>query len=89
MGGKFNCNFSFNKDYRNYVAFKTLDSFTYLTPAFSSPESVNMKILQMNGDNSIITSIEKDDTFKNFIEESINIIEKNQLSKRKALYSNK
>ena len=35
----------------------------------------------MNGDNSIITSIEKDDTFKNFIVESINNIEKNQLSK--------
>lgn len=81
-------NFSFNKDYRNYVAFKTLDSFTYLTPAFSSPESVNMKILQINGDNSIITSIEKDDTFKNFIEESINVIEKNQLSKsREKLYT--
>ena len=47
-----------------------------------------MKILQMNGDNSIITSIEKDDTFKNFIEESINIIEKNQLSKsREKLYT--
>ena len=87
-GKNFIGNFSFNKNYKNYVAFKTHDSFTCLTPAFSSPDSVNMKILQINGDDSIITNIKKDDTFKNFIEESINIIQKNQLSKsREKLYT--
>ena len=80
--------FSFNDTYNNYIAYKSMNSFLYLMPAFSSPENMNVKIIKLKNNKVFEIQIETDNTFKNFINKSIETIEKNEVSKsRNSLYN--
>jgi NDP-hexose-3-ketoreductase len=80
--------FSFNESYSNYIAFKSKNTFLYLMPAFSSPENMIVKILKLKNNEIVEIQIKTDNTFKNFIEESIKTIEDNEfLKSRNSLYN--
>lgn len=80
--------FSFNENYSNYIAFKSKEIFLYLIPAFSSPENMDVKILGLKNNEIFKIQIETDNTFKNFLEDSIKTIEENKfLKSRNSLYN--
>ena len=55
-------------------------------PAFSSPENVNVTILKLKNNKVFQIQIDTDNTFKNFINKSIETIEKKKFSKVETLY---
>ena len=63
-----------------------MNSFLYLMPAFSSPENMNVKIIKLKNNKVFEIQIETDNTFKNFINKSIETIEKNEVSKAETHY---